>query len=115
MLPINRVLSKPRLVWKPALQLSAPPKAPPSDDPDCWSKMAAAKRTERPICIYGSIEAIVCIFPSIAECFWRGKEVARILFYKTRIISGEICYRARNDCFSRAGGRPPQTDCAKFF
>jgi len=40
--------------------------------------------------------------------------VARILFYKTHIISTEICYRARNDCFSRAGARPAKRDCAMF-
>jgi len=45
--------SKPLLVWKPAFQLSAPPKTPPALASDFCNKTTATIRTDRIICIYG--------------------------------------------------------------
>lgn len=45
--------SKPLLVWYPAFQLSAPPKAPPELASDCCTKIDATINMAKTICIYG--------------------------------------------------------------
>jgi hypothetical protein len=50
---VNNHFSRPLLVWYAELQLSDPPKAPPTCEPVRWSSMAATKSTDRIIWIYG--------------------------------------------------------------
>ena len=53
MVILKMAFSKPRLVWYPAFQLSAPPNTPPALASDFCIKIAAVKSTASTICIYG--------------------------------------------------------------
>ncbi len=50
---LNRKSSAPRRLWNAELKLS-PPNAPPKLEPRCCKRIAATRRTERIIWIYGS-------------------------------------------------------------
>jgi len=50
---LNKKSSAPRRLWNAELKLS-PPNAPPKLEPRCCKRIAATRRTERIIWIYGS-------------------------------------------------------------
>ncbi len=55
--PLKRVFSKPRRVWKPLEKPSPPPKAPPRPASDLWVMINMINTIDSTTCAYGNIEA----------------------------------------------------------
>jgi len=69
--------SKPLLVWYPAFQLSAPPKAPPALASEFCTKIDATRSTARTNCMYGKYDIKAVITKSSIA---KDRKISRLLF-----------------------------------